>query len=260
MVDLANPQVSINFAQIWYWSSIIGVMVFWCALTGFGIWFILKWRSYNVKSELFEIIGNSPVKTRVTGLKEILKSGGITKYEVRTNKGMFFKKYREYYYHNSPEYSIQSKKGKMEFKLTRLSFNTFNPISLNLYNNTLEKNNLEFMKEIAKFEERLSLEGKDAKKIREYYTYIPIPLNPPVEMEIIPQNLLPTLANEVVESNAFYAQHKWWEQYLFPFSLMIFIVVQFLLVAWIMQHSSGVAATCQAAKDGLVETIKQKIT
>jgi len=269
-MDLFNPQINVDSGAIFFWVTLIIGLILWFLIIGFFGWFSYKWFRFRVPVEIYEKRGTSIVKTGVTKAREIIKRG-ITRYEIRTLLGLFMGSRREFYYHPSSEYTISTTKGKgVEFKLLKLGFNAYNPISMNVYSNTFEKTEEQLKEKAEKTEKEIEGLMKNPKenktKLKEmfknYYTYVPIQMNPsPVaDFEVIPQNLLPNLAREIVETNQTYGEKRWWEPYVFPFSIMLFLLVQFLLVSWLIDKTAGAGATCVAAERGIKETLIQKIT
>lgn len=247
--------------QLTLWAGLL----IWLLIIVGGALFFVYWRKYNIPVTIYEIIGNGIVQTKITRAKEVIKDG-VSKYVLRSVRGLFFKKYREYYLNQSPVFKLLTKRG-YKFNLLRLGFNAYNPIKMNVYSNTLDKV-LQIFKETITKKAELNPKKQQKEIIKDntdyYYNYIPINIQEaPVDMEIIPQNLLPHLSRSIIETNEMYREKKWWELYLphlFIATIAIFSIIQLVILGWSFQKAGEISGTCMKAEKGIIDTLKQKIT
>ena len=257
-------------------------MLLWLVIVCIIGFFLTKYTKYRIHAEIFEMRGNAIVKVRTTKLKEVIKDN-VTRYEVRTLWGLLSRKRREFYYNTSEEYKIPTTKG-YKFYLLKMGFNAYNPLRMNVYSNEIGKIEEELKNPFIKSNEKKKL-SKQMTELQGYmkgdrqlkesrYTYVPICITTkeryekkdgsiaekPIEFEPIPQNLLPVLARSVVETNQMYSTQKWWEPYVFPFSIFALCIIQIVVMGWMFDKVGQVGGACQSAKESILDVAKQRLT
>ena len=259
--SLSNIPTENILTQVGLWLSLI----VWFLIIFGVIIFLTKFMRFRVPAEIFEMRGDSIIRAKRTKLKEIIKDG-ITKYEVRTFAGMFQKKRREYYLNPDPSYKLPTSRG-YSFYLLKMGFNAYNPIKLTKYLDTITKirgkldeatgkEKAEILKEHNQIVKNLQ-HDRDFKK--SVYTYVPIKFETAVEFEIIPQNLLPHLARSIIETNMVYDQKKWFEPYLLPFSIFLFVILQIIVMGWMFDKVGDISLACEMAENKITSATQQII-
>ena len=91
-------------------------------------------------------------------------------------------------------------------------------------------------------------------------TYHPIGIsNPELQLERVSQSHLWWLTNKLMSIHQKYDEKKWWEAYIMPFSFVIVAIIEFIIIAMVLDKAADIQGVCRQAEENLGSKLVQSI-